>query len=264
MMSPELEAMYQRERARQRESERQAALHRLSDQRSRIQNSLETGSLTFPPLGATLEAIRQSIRLGFQRAIQDLSLSPPDSLPVSTPVFPPVDSDARWRGVIVPPAVVLILGKRGGGKSALAYRLLELLQYQLTPFVVGAPSRSQRLFPEWIGICPSLDELPQDCIALVDEAYLLYHSRQSSAATSRDMSQQLNLSRQRNQTRCRTWQFAFRYSDNGLLDRCKRARLTASPSSWAPVKDGSLRAAHEICTAVAEAVSQAPKVSQIS
>ena len=40
----------------------------------------------------------------------------------------------------------------------------------------------------------------QDCIALVDEAYLLYHSRQSSAATSRDMSQQLNLSRQRNQT----------------------------------------------------------------
>ena len=200
MMSPELEAMYQRERARQRESERQAALHRLSDQRSRIQNSLETGPLTFPPLGATLEAIRQSIRLGFQRAIQDLSLSPPDSLPVSTPVSPPVDPDARWRGVIVPPAVVLILGKRGGGKSALAYRLLELFQYQLTPFVVGAPSRSQRLFPEWIGICPSLDELPQDCIALVDEAYLLYHSRQSSAATSRDMSQQLNLSRQRNQT----------------------------------------------------------------
>ena len=66
----------------------------------------------------------------------------------SPAVFPftaaPVEVDARWREVIVPPAVILILGKKGAGKSALAYRLLELFRYRLTPYVVGAPTLEKR------------------------------------------------------------------------------------------------------------------------
>ena len=50
---------------------------------------------------------------------------------------PPVDPYARWREVILPPGVVLILGKRGGGKTTLGYSLLELFRYQLTPYLVG-------------------------------------------------------------------------------------------------------------------------------
>jgi hypothetical protein len=42
--------------------------------------------------------------------------------------------DSRWREVIIHPSVVLLLVKRGSGKSALGYRLLELL-YGLTPYV---------------------------------------------------------------------------------------------------------------------------------
>ena len=111
-----------------------------------------------------------------------------------------VDADARWREVIVPPSEVLILGKRGSGKSALGYRLLELFRYQLTPYVVGVPAEARRLLPEWIGIVPSIEDLPHKCIALVDEAYLRYHARGSMAKESKAMSQGINLLRQREQS----------------------------------------------------------------
>lgn len=53
---------------------------------------------------------------------------------------------------------------------------------------------------DWIGIAESLEDIPQKSIILVDEAYLPYHSRESLAAKSREMSRILNLSRQREQT----------------------------------------------------------------
>ncbi len=68
------------------------------------------------------------------------------------------------------PAVVLILGKRGSGKSALAYPLLELFRYRVTPYVVGVPLRARKLLPDWIGIAPSLEDVPPNSMALVDEA----------------------------------------------------------------------------------------------
>ncbi len=127
-------------------------------------------------------------------------------LPTSQPVVVPalttavLESDARWRSVIIHPSVVLVLGKRGSGKSALGYRLLELCRYVAKPFVVGVPSSARSLLPDWIGIAPTLEDLPAKSIALVDEAYLLYHARGSMARGSRAMSQALNLSRQKEQT----------------------------------------------------------------
>jgi hypothetical protein len=54
--------------------------------------------------------------------------------------------------------------------------------------------------PEWIGIVPSLDDLPNKSIAIIDEAYLHYHARGSLAQESKQMSQVINLSRQKEQT----------------------------------------------------------------
>ena len=68
--------------------------------------------------------------------------------------LPRMETDAQWRDVIIPPAVVLVLGKRDGGKSVLAYRLLELFRYRLSPYVVGAPATARQLLPDWIGIAP--------------------------------------------------------------------------------------------------------------
>lgn len=113
-----------------------------------------------------------------------------------------VDSrkDSKWLEVIVHPSVVLVIGRRGSGKSALGYRLLELFRYIATPYVLGIPARAQRLLPEWVGIAQDLDDIPPGSIVLVDEAYLTYHSRESLKAQSREMSRIVNLSRQRNQT----------------------------------------------------------------
>ena len=110
------------------------------------------------------------------------------------------EPDRRWLEVVVPPAVILIVGKRGSGKSALAYRLLELFRSRLTPYVVGVPAQARRLIPEWIGIAPRLEDVPHHAIAIIDEAYVAYHARGSMAQESREMSQMLNLSRQRDQT----------------------------------------------------------------
>ena len=135
--------------------------------------------------------------------------APPDSAPhgIGRPPTDPVqravspaEPDARWREALTHPAVVLILGKRGSGKSALAYRLLELFRYRLTPYVVGVPDQARRLLPDWMGMAPSLDAVPPKSIVLVDEAYLRYHARESQARQSREMSRLLNLSRQREQT----------------------------------------------------------------
>ncbi|MFC1980448.1 helix-turn-helix domain-containing protein [Chloroflexota bacterium] len=112
-----------------------------------------------------------------------------------------LERDTAWRTKIVHPSVVLILGKRGSGKSALGYRLLELLRYYVADiYVIGVPEQARKLLPEWIGIVPSLEDLPAKCIALVDEANLAYHARCSMTAKSKAMSQALNLSRQKEQT----------------------------------------------------------------
>ena len=112
----------------------------------------------------------------------------------------PPEADVAWQSTIIHPSVVLILGKRGSGKSALGYRLLELFRYGLTPYVLGLPKQGQGLLPDWIGIAQDLDDIAPKSIVLVDEAYLRYHSRESLAARSREMSRILNLSRQREQT----------------------------------------------------------------
>jgi len=108
--------------------------------------------------------------------------------------------DTKWREVVVHPSIVLVLGKRGSGKSALGYRLLELFRYRLTPYVLGVPTEARNLLPDWIGMVQSLEDVPQKSIVLVDEAYLRYHSRESLKSASREMSRILNLSRQRDHT----------------------------------------------------------------
>ncbi|NQW18618.1 MAG: helix-turn-helix domain-containing protein [Chloroflexi bacterium] len=115
-------------------------------------------------------------------------------------LFGHFETGSQWSKLIVPPGVILILGKRGAGKSALAYRLLEEFRYRLTPYVVAAPSSANQLLPEWIGIESELDHVPPNSIALIDEAYLGFHSRESQAKASIEMSRILNLSRQRQLT----------------------------------------------------------------
>lgn len=106
----------------------------------------------------------------------------------------------NWLSKIQHPSIVLILGKRGSGKSALGYRLLEHLRWTASPFIVALPKEARKHLPDWLGMATNLEEVPPGSIILVDEGYLHYHARRSMAAASVEMSQILNLSRQRDQT----------------------------------------------------------------
>lgn len=77
--------------------------------------------------------------------------------PIAKPILEP---DAEWRHKLVHPSVVLILGKRGSGKSALAYRLLELFRFGPKPYVVGLPANARSILPDWIGMVTCLEDLP--------------------------------------------------------------------------------------------------------
>lgn len=106
----------------------------------------------------------------------------------------------RWLNLIRHPSVIIIIGRRGSGKSALGYKLLEYLRWQGLSFVVGLPPQARKLLPDWIGVVPSLEDIPPKSIILIDESYNLFHSRASTSEKARILSNLINLSRQREQT----------------------------------------------------------------
>ena len=113
---------------------------------------------------------------------------------------PQIIEVGKWLKLIHHPSIVVILGGRGKGKSALGYRLLEYLRWTANIYVVGLPQEARKLLPDWVGMVASLEDVPPKSIALVDEAYMPYHARSSMAAEAKAMSQRVNLSRQREQT----------------------------------------------------------------
>ena len=122
---------------------------------------------------------------------------PPTTQPLPA-WMPPLD--AEWLRLVRHPSVVLVLGKRGSGKSALGYRVLELLRNQAAPYVVGLPSVSRKLLPDWVGCTDKLEDVPPKAVVLLDEAYIEYHARDSMSAKGRNIGELVNLSRQKEQT----------------------------------------------------------------
>jgi len=111
-----------------------------------------------------------------------------------------IDEARPWLRILMHPSVVLILGNRGSGKSALGYRLLQYMRLKVDVYVVGLPRKARKLLPEWIGSVPTLEELPPNAIGLIDESYTLFHSRSSASSRAKALSNLINLSRQREQT----------------------------------------------------------------
>ena len=110
------------------------------------------------------------------------------------------DPDARWLSLAPHPSVIFVIGKRGSGKSALGYRLLELYRDQAAPYVVGLPSSARKLLPGWVGCADGLEGVPPGAVVLLDEAFIQLHARDSMSKEGRDIGTIVNLSRQRRQT----------------------------------------------------------------
>ena len=120
--------------------------------------------------------------------------------PLPEVVKRPSISELLWQRVLGPQAVVLIAGKRGSGKTALAYSLAELCRYRIPPYIVGAPDAVHAQLPEWIGRVSSVEDVPIKAMAIFDEAHSQFHSRNSQAKASKRVSELVNESRHRAQT----------------------------------------------------------------
>jgi len=151
----------------------------------------------------TAEQTTRVLREAVAEVKANLTSRQPTVTSLLTPEPPPdpqTIEGSNWLRLIPHPSIVVILGGRGKGKSALGYRLLEHLRWVASVYVVGLSGSARKLLFDYIGMAASLEDVPPNSIVLVDEGYLTYHARRSMAATSVEMSQILNLSRQRNQT----------------------------------------------------------------
>jgi len=142
--------------------------------------------------------IEESFRAAYDTVFKKPTLLEPQ-IPKPSPDPQTIEAE-KWLKLIRHPSIVLILGKRGSGKSALGYRLLEHLRYTASPYVVAMSKEARKLLPDWIGMAVGLGDIPPKSVVVVDEAYISYHARSSMAAEAKSMSQLVNLSRQREQT----------------------------------------------------------------
>jgi len=113
-------------------------------------------------------------------------------------------SSAEFESIIsAHPIVMLIIGRRRFGKSALGFHMIEKFHKkhpELKIFVVSLPKEKQRLLPDWIHPVDNIEELPDNCVALIDEAALKYHAHRWQKKETEVMDQMISFSGQRKQT----------------------------------------------------------------
>lgn len=126
---------------------------------------------------------------------KEKNVSKPESMQSSEIV-----KDNKWLEVIPHPSVVLTIGGRGKGKSALNHRLLQLFRFRSQCFVLGMPQQALKYLPEWLGVVSNLDEVPDGSTVVVDEAHLQYNARDSHKQMNREISRIIALSRQKRLT----------------------------------------------------------------
>ena len=160
---------------------------------------LEThGLLTSPPLITMYQKAPHNRQTNIKAAMLESPNSAEDSTSLTAAWTPP--SDIQLLRVIRHPCVVVIIGKRGAGKSTLGFRILELSHSGKECYLVGFPSAARKLLPSYIGFVDQLDQVPKDAVALIDESYLKFHSRSSMRSGNRSLGNMISLSRQKNQT----------------------------------------------------------------
>lgn len=104
--------------------------------------------------------------------------------------------------VLKHPGVYVTTGKRGSGKSSLAFRVGEGFadRHGVKPVTVGMPHGAREHFPDrWLHV-EEIDDAPPQSVVIVDEAYAKFHSRESMSEENKDVGKLVNTSRHCQQT----------------------------------------------------------------
>lgn len=108
-------------------------------------------------------------------------------------------SEIDWEKIVPEPFVVLLLGARGEGKTALGHRLLEVFhESDRDAYIMGFPDENAHLLPEWIETLPATitrDEWPENSIVLIHEAHMLLHARRSMDVENLELDELVSISR---------------------------------------------------------------------
>ena len=98
------------------------------------------------------------------------------------------------------PSASLILGKRGSGKTAFGYKVLEEAEScGLTPHVMGLPEDKWHLLPDYIRPIEDPTEIGDDSAVLMDESYQYMFAREHGTSFNKFMAKLLGIVRQKNQ-----------------------------------------------------------------
>ncbi len=145
--------------------------------------------------GVNAFALQQAQQREAQQQAALLAKGPIMEIPVFKPLkfeYPVTPSPAYTPPINEPlarllhhPGVILILGHRGNGKTALAFRLQELLKDVAVPYAVGLPGKASGLLPDWYGLAQDFDTVPSNAVIYVPESYRFFHARDTQSAQGR-------------------------------------------------------------------------------
>jgi len=125
-------------------------------------------------------------------------------------------TEIDWKDILPEPFVVLILGMRGAGKTALGHYLLEYFSEQgkrKPAYIIGFPAHKRHLLPSWI---KPLDDLyfPDNSVVLLHEAHFYLHARRSMNDQNIEIDKLLPVSRHKNVDIIIETQQSFRLDKN--------------------------------------------------
>lgn len=140
--------------------------------------------------------------MGLLRKIRDaLRLGPPKPKPVFIP-FQAVEGhrgsyDDFERALHKYGLIMLIVGKRGSGKTALGMQFLAWFNHVARRRCYGIGYDAAKL-PRWIKKVRSIEEIPNDSVVLIDEAAIMFFSREAMTSMNKMLTKLMAIARHKN------------------------------------------------------------------